>query len=263
MKRLLLTDLRSLLKSKLTLIGLILSVVLPLLVVLLFVGVRYIMAVDDPEMEGFIDLAVNAKSVMSTSFSLTSNIGIVLPVFSGIIVGMDLSAGTIRNKIIAGCSRTKVYASHLLVASIFNVGVIAIYSGSLAMFSLLMMPYGPEITQTELLSALYFYILGFLAFLFMASLSTFFALSFGSMPLTIILTIATGILLGIISSILGFLDYEAYKYWINLAPGFVSNLYSLSSIDLPSFLEGAAVYVFLVGGLTAGGIAIFNSKDLK
>ena len=263
MKRLLATDLRSLLKSKLTLIGLIIAVTLPLLIVLVFVGIRALMKMDDPEMDAFVDMTINAKTVISTSFSLTSNVGIVLPVFSGIIVGFDLTAGTIRNKLIAGCSRTKVYCSHLIVATIFNVGTIAVYAGALALFSLIMMPYGPAVTQTEALSILYFYILGFLSFIFMATLSTFFALAFASMPLTIILTIATGMLLGLLASILGFINYDDYKYWLNLVPGFASNLYQMSTIDLPAFLEGAAIYIFLGGGLTAGGIALFNNKDLK
>ena len=263
MKRLLATDLRTLLKSKLFLIGMIIAVVLPLLVVLLFVAVRALMKMDDPEMDTFVDMAVNAKTVMGSSFSLSSNVGIILPVFSGIVVGLDLTAGTIRNKLIAGCSRTKVYSSHLIVATIFNVGTILIYAASSAFFALIMMPYGPEITQAEILSILYYYVLGILSFVFMATLSTFFALGLASMPLTIIMTIAIGMILGLLSSVLGFVDYDSYKYWLNLAPGYAAYRYQVSTIGLPDFLEGAAVYLFLGGGLTAGGLALFNDKDLK
>ena len=83
------------------------------------------------------------------------------------------------------------------------------------------------------------------------------------MPLTIIMTIAIGMILGLLSSVLGFVDYDSYKYWLNLAPGYAAYQYQVSTIGLPDFLEGAAVYLFLGGGLTAGGLALFNNKDLK
>lgn len=48
-------------------------------------------------------------------------IGIVIAVFTSLFVGREYSDGTLRNKIIIGSSRTKIYLSNLLIVIIVSV----------------------------------------------------------------------------------------------------------------------------------------------
>lgn len=48
-------------------------------------------------------------------FMFAMPVAVAVSVFAGLFVGTDYSEGTIRNKIVAGCSRTSIYLSNLAV----------------------------------------------------------------------------------------------------------------------------------------------------
>ena len=63
------------------------------------------------EAEEFLNMTVNAKSLFFTAFSPSDNFGLILPILLAIILCKDFSHGTVRNKLICGYSRKKVFLS--------------------------------------------------------------------------------------------------------------------------------------------------------
>ncbi|MBQ4258413.1 MAG: ABC transporter permease, partial [Clostridia bacterium] len=183
MKRLLKADFYHLRKSRLAFIALILALAFPVLVVLLYAGLNAIAGIDE-EIPGA--TLFSANTVMGSAFSLTNNLGLIIPVFAGIIVCLDYSNGTMRNKIIAGNRRTHVYLSHLIISMLFSMAVILIYAIITAVLSLIVFPF----TWNEALSlgteVMYFVLYGLASFAFIATVSTMFALIFRSIAPTII-----------------------------------------------------------------------------
>ena len=260
MLRLIKADLFKTIKSKLSLIVLIIAVVFPILIVFLYLGIN---ALFEAGLEGDMGFDLfSAKTIMGSTYSLSNNVGIVLPIFAAILVGLDMSNGTLRNKIIAGHSREKVYFSHLIVSIIFNVVIITIYALVTVGFSLIFFKYGKEINKEEILNIIYFYILGTFTYIFVATLSTFLSLNLKSNALAIIIMVVINLLMAIVATLVNFLDYENYKYAIYLIPTFVLNQFA-ANIDLKMFICGMVSYIGLGALNTVAGVLLFKYKDLK
>lgn len=121
MRNLYVTDIKRIIKDKLFLVSCILAgvfaIINPILNKVLFE------AVDLGEMLG----TMNAKTMMFTSFLPGDNVGLIMPILISIIVCKDFSQGTVRNKIISGNSRTKIYISHLLSSATVMCAVMLIH----------------------------------------------------------------------------------------------------------------------------------------
>ena len=95
-----------------------------------------------------------------SSFSLSNNIGFIIPVFLLIIMSKDFSYGTIRNNIISGSSRTNVFLSMFISCSIVIVLVMLAYAAlngllTVALFSNEMAPITKEGVLYFVLSILF------------------------------------------------------------------------------------------------------------
>ena len=103
MRSLLKADFKRVLKDKLLLVMGILAVVFaaftPLLYAVMFSSMEM---VDDP----MVSSLISGKMQFFASFSMGNNLGLIAPVLLGIALCKDFSFGTVRNKIIAGKSRT-------------------------------------------------------------------------------------------------------------------------------------------------------------
>lgn len=116
MAALLKADLKRVLKDKLLLVMVILAVVFALITPLLF---AIIFSLEDlPQDPLLLSTLVSAKSQFFQSFSMTNNMGLVAPVLLAIVLCKDFSFGTVRNKIIAGKSRSAIYLSLFFVCAL-------------------------------------------------------------------------------------------------------------------------------------------------
>ena len=103
MKNLLKADFYSLIRSKLTYILLIICIALPVFSVLTSVLINNIFEseiMNDPEFSEIGGMLFTGRSIMFSSFSLTNNTGLIIPIFIGIFTMSDIRHGTIRNKVI-------------------------------------------------------------------------------------------------------------------------------------------------------------------
>ena len=276
MKQLIKADLYRVLKSKLTLVTFILVTAFPVLITLLYLGLQFISSLEADLAGEVVSELISANMLMSSAYSLTNNVGLILPAFAGIFVCMDISHGTLRNKVIVGKSRTSIYLSHLVVSILYNVAAITLYAAITSGLALLFFKYrtrpGTDVTK----QILYWAVNGTMTFIFVATISTFFGLVVRSTAPTIIFTIVLTMGLSMISSVVSILDYEKFQYAVYLIPTFTSSSFTLDSMSLGAifgpvneppidvmFWEGVASYAFFGTLNTVLGILIFRKKDIK
>ena len=264
MSNLLKADFFALLKSKLMYILLIICVLSPLFTIVTDFALSKITASFADEIDEIdISTVFQARTVMFSNFSLTNNIGLIIPVFAGIFTMSDIRHGTIRNKIISGHDRTKIYLSHLIVSIAFCVAMSLISFLILCGGSLIFFKYGPAFNGAEAWNFVKCLIIGLLAFAYVASVSTFFALVTKSTPMTIIFTIVVVIVLGIISSIYSFFP-EKYHFIFYLIPTFASSkVATTGELANNIFFCGLGSFIGFATIHTIGGIFLFKSKDIK
>ena len=278
MKQLLQADLYRMVKSKLTMVLLILSAAFPLFTVLIYAGLRAISSIGEEIMDSVGLLTAN--TVIGSAYSLTNNIGLVIPVMAGILVCTDFTSGTLRNKVVAGNPRTKIYFSHLIVSILYSVVMITIYVLFTAGFALLMLPYKSGFAVNVVREYVFWAVTGTMSFVFMATVSTFFAMTFRSIAPTILLTLLVTFTLLILSSTLSFTDYSNVRHLVYFIPTFSGQFFSLTGGSLIGtainalvggvseskeviFAEGIGSFVFFGAVNTVLGVILFCKRDLK
>ena len=278
MSSLLRADIYRMRKNRLTFVSLILVLGVPVLITLMYLGIQALFSLDadiGEAMDGSVQL-FSANSLISSAYSLTNNIGLVIPAFAGILVCTDYSNGTLRNKVIAGNKRTAIYFSHLVTSILFSVVMITIYAAVTTILALIFFKFNKEGLEPLAREIIYFVVNGTLSFVFMATVSTMLAMVLRSIAPTLIFTIVLAIVLMTANSIIGFLNYEKYKYVVYFIPTFCSNFFNLQGLSLINifsgtaaeskdlmFAEGMASYLFFGAVNTMIGLLVFNRRDIK
>ena len=257
-------------KSKLLTVVLILCAAFPLITALLYFAIFKLDAVFGGSATDLFPF--NGRFLLSSSFSLSNNLGIVIPVFSGIYMCKDISDGTLRNKVINGNSRTKIYFSHLFSGMVFNIFSILLFAFFNVLFgSLFLGGYGVELNGAEWKYIGALLLMGVLTFAFVATITAFLAMVLKNMAITMILTVAYSMLSSLTSLLdLGLIDFGKYKPLLYFIPGYtnstigsLSSLFGLGGLEKNAVLFGIISYIFFGLLNTVLGIAIFNKKDLK
>ena len=262
MRRLLDADFYCLRKSKLSLVMLIIAVTIPLFVVLVYVGLRFI--AEQTAEEGMPPLGglFSARGILSGVFSLTGNIGIIFPIFAGIIIGADMTNGTLRNKVIIGHSKAKIYFSHLIVTIVFGIVTVTLYALVTLGFALVFFKYGVELTPEEVKNLIYFFVTGLLSYVFLSSVINVFALIFKTPAPTILISVLIGMGFGLISSLISLIDYSSFKYLVYLIPTFANGQFQAGISDV-IFIEGIISLIVFSLAFIFVGLGLFVKKDIK
>lgn len=263
MRNLLKADFFTLFKSKILYVLLGICVAFPIISVLTDLGLAKILVALAEE--GGMDMSSMflARSIMFSNFSLTNNIGLVIPIFAGIMTMRDIKNGTVRNKVISGQNRTKIYLSHLITSITLCVAMSLISFLLLCGTSLIFFKYGVAFNGAEFWNFCKCLIIGLLAFAYVASVSTFFALVTKSTPMTIIFTLVLVIALGLISGIEAFLP-DKYNFIIYMIPIFASSTVAGSAqLNNEIFFYGLGSFIVFGAINSIGGILLFNYIDLK
>ena len=199
MAKLLKVDLKRILKDKLLLVVAIIGVVLALTTPLIYKFIYLFLGADDT---GLLGSLLSIKTMFYSSFSLSNNIGFIIPVFLLIIMSKDFSYGTIRNKIISGSSRTNVFLSMFISCSIVIVLAMLAYAAlngllTVALFSNEM----ASITKEGVLYFVLSILFEILIYIFIAALLSFINVFAKNAGLKIILYVALAFGLMMIYSI--------------------------------------------------------------
>ncbi|MBQ9387471.1 MAG: ABC transporter permease subunit [Lachnospiraceae bacterium] len=272
MKNLIKADIYRVLKSRLSLIALILALAFPVLIVFLYVGITMISGVMQDYPGGTL---FSANTIIGSAFSMTNNIGMVIPAFAGILACLDYTNGTLRNKVIAGNRRAHIYFSHLIVSVLFSVIIITVYAAVTTGLSLIFFPFEWNNSTSLGLEIFYFVMNGIMTFTFAASFSTMLAMITRSIAPTIVFTIVFSIALPTITSIVSMVDYESFKYAAYFIPTFGSNFFNLNGTDIFTlfnqttdasrgliFAESMLSFLFFSAVNTLIGLSVFRKRDL-
>ena len=264
MKRLLAADFYCLRKSKLFIVLIILSVALPIFTVLLYLALNFLLKATAPEDATLPTVLFTGKTVISGTFGLSGAIALILPAFSSILVGNDVTSGVLRNKIIIGHTKSKIYFAHLISTIVLHLFIGMIYAGLMALLSIAIFQYGSEINADEVRSLIYFYIVGMMSYVFTASIVSSFALIFKTPAPAILISILVCFAFGLLSSLIGIVDYSSFKYLVYLIPSFANSQLTMpGGIDTVIFIEGLLSYLIFSAAFIVIGLIIFRKKDIK
>ena len=274
MRNLIKADLKRAWKDKLILVLFIVGGVFALTTPLLYKGIALLMNMEEMmEIEGLLGSQFNAKTLFFTSFSPSNNFGMILPIMVAIILCKDFGQGTVRNKIICGKSRTKIYFSLFSTCAILMCGFILAQAIVTLLVSLVLFDY----QATPFTAKDFGYLLasvGFemIVYLFISALLMFFVVAMKNAGTAVVMYFVVNffflIVGSITQSIFMFADPTTSSYKVlevvNNANMFTSLLIGggvsytakeVLSILIPNILLGGLL-VFL-------GLRIFKKKDLK
>ncbi len=266
MRDLLKTDLKRVYKDVLFIVLLILAVVFAIIGPVLSNAMLSFIQMDE-----FADNFIFAKSMYFESFSVSSNMGIIIPILLTIAICKDVSHGTIRNKIISGHSRTSIYLSRFITLCVYSVGIILFYALLSLGVSLMFFNYQPEpfkwIDFWYLLLSTGIYAL---IYVLISSMIAFFTVSMKNAGLAIVLYISAFFLFVIIGAVtdlavsLSFEEPSQVLVFFNNANVFNASIIGQgNSYTVFELLSLLIPNILLAGGFFSLGLLIFNKKDLK
>lgn len=274
MRNLIKADLKRVWKDKLFIVLLILAGVFAVITPVLY---KVIFATSSPEelqeLSTLIGPLNSAKTQFFTSFSPSNNFGMILPILLAIILCKDFSHGTIRNKVICGKSRTKIYFSLFLTCAIYMFALILLQALLTLAISLLFFEYqAAGFSASDFGYLMASIALEFVVYLFISALLIFMIVSTKNAGIAIVFFFAVNFLFQIIGAVTSvailFTDpttasYETLQFFNN-ANMFTSTLIgggmSYTGTDLLTIL---LPNIILAAGLTFFGLMIFRKKDLK
>jgi len=260
-------------KDRLMLITLIISagfsLVTPLLYALIFKSTE----LSDLGIENL----VSAKSQFFQSFSIGNNMGLIAPVLLSIILWKDFSFGTVRNKIIAGNSRTSIFMSLFTVCSAATLIVMFLHAFLTLGISLIFFDYQPtEFTPNDFGYFMASLLFDVVLMLFISAMISWLCASSKSLGLVIVLYVAITFILVMVGSIV-----QVVSEFLKFTPGnektveildFVSRI----NVGNSTMYVGAGttytledvLYILLppvagIVGFLSLGLIKFNKKDLK
>ena len=220
--------------------------------------------------------AINAKVLLFASLLPGDNLGLIMPILISIIVCKDFSQGTVRNKIISGKARTKIFFSHLLSSSTVICGIMLFHAMLTLVIALLFFPYQDTAFGLSdlgyLLISLLFEIIVYFA---ISSIVTLYATVSKNMGICILLYLASALGLSIVGSITQIAGAAAAMSTTSPVVGEMIEFINAMNFYTAGLIGGGTtydlkdvLYIILPPIITAlfstvSGIFLFSRKNLK
>lgn len=210
--------------------------------------------------------------MLVTSFTPTTNFGLAIPINLIILIIGEFTFGTIRNKVIVGYRKSYIYFSLFIVGLIFTACLLLLYTGlSVILGCLINGGWGNVISGED---AAKFILVGLIAYLFVTSLTLFFASLTRHQGAAIGLTVFVLMvcMIGALAGVATANTEEAIKLnmWIN--PLFIESMTTIGGVlpfPVHDILQGDFLAAAIVSPLIYGAIFyflgsyIFSHRDLK
>lgn len=103
-------------------IGLAVAVLLPTILFLIDLGISQLN--DDGKI---IHMLCTGQSLLVSSWSPTQNFGLAIPITLITLTVLEFTHGTIRNKVISGYSKTKIYLGLYFTGLLYTLAIISLY----------------------------------------------------------------------------------------------------------------------------------------
>jgi ABC-type transport system involved in multi-copper enzyme maturation permease subunit len=134
MKKLLIADLRRIFKGKGIYVLMILGFIFPAISALI-VQLSGLAADDVAELGDLAAEVFNPVALYAGSFNPTQNIGLILLIVVGVLISGEFTNNTIRNKIVAGHSKTSLFLSSLVTVLTYVFVVVLVNSSFTYLFN--------------------------------------------------------------------------------------------------------------------------------
>ncbi len=224
---------------------------------------------DDPETFA---LMCTGQGMFYTSLNPAQNFGLAIPVNLVSFTVLEFTQGTIRNKIIAGNSKAKIYLALLISGIIFSLLLLTAYAllclglGSIfGGFDINGYAGGlsggmssPELFWKTI-------VLSILVYISIAAFTIFFATLIRNIGPVIPIVIVTIVFISFGGSLASFLTGESYKP-ILTALKFVDPLFAVCGGDVTdtlTFVGCIVSNVVVTAAFSIGGLLIFKKRDIK
>lgn len=270
MRSLIKTDLRRIFKDKLFLVVCILGTALAAFTPLLYKGLSLIIGMEDE----LLGLFTDAKTMFFSAFATGSNFGFILPILLALVLCKDFGYGTVRNKIICGKSREKIFLSMFFSGTIVMCGMILAHALLTLAIALCFFPYQAEAFTADsfwymMLSLLF----SLLIYVFISAFVCFLCVSMKNAELAVIIYVAANLFSNIVGGIVSaaavigpmFTKFPTKLFEIlqkinlfnatYIGKGMTYSLTEVLCIGLAS-LVGIGLSLFL-------GVTVFRKKDIK
>jgi len=178
---------------------------------------------------------LTGQSMLVSSFSPAQNFGIAVPINVVSFVILEFTQGTIRNKIIAGHSKFKIYTSLYLSGLVLAFALLLVYVGTCTLFGTIIA--GFDLSVTTVLGAasranmtaefiIKYVIIALLSYISIVSYAVFIATSFRSMgpsiPLVFIAIFGLYFVAVALSTVFGIMDGMLQSDYKKIADGIIA-----------------------------------------
>ena len=140
MKKLLIADLRRIFKGKGIYVLMILGFIFPAISALIVQLSG--LAADVAELGDLAAEVFNPVALYAGSFNPTQNIGLILLIVVGVLISGEFTNNTIRNKIVAGHSKTSLFLSSLVTVLTYVFVVVLVNSSFTYLFNSISFGFG-------------------------------------------------------------------------------------------------------------------------
>ena len=255
-------------------IGLGVSVLLTVIYLLIDLGMKQLAEGD------YKFMFCTGQYLLITSLSPVQNFGIAIPINLIVFTVMEFNQGTIRNKIIAGNSKAKIYLSLYLSGLVFAFSVLIAYAGLCVALGSIIGGFDPDATtMSGICSGEFLWklvVLTFTCYIFITTVTIFFSTLFRNIapciPVIIILLFAFYYFGTIVKSMDALADSnQVIKNLITVSK--VANpMHSIStSLDITGkmtitneeFFWQLGNNILYSGLFLLGGLLIFKRRDVK
>lgn len=262
MNSLIKADFRRMIRHKAVRIGLILVGIFVLISFFSMVLLNGLMGEEDAELLGGL---LSGKASFASSFSISNNAGIMIPIIIAVLISEDFSYGTIRNKIICGHKRSSVYLSQMISSWIIGVGMLIIYALLMLGVTSLYIGYGKTgSVGSEIWFLLKTAVIGILHFSFICVITNLVVAISKNMAIAIIVIVALPMGMSIALSIIQLVELPKYaEFCLQLIPNYQNmNLISGSMSGTQEIIAIITNLIYLVA-IPLLSIEVFKRKELK
>ena len=227
--------------------------------------------------------ALNGQSLLLSSASPSQNFGLTVPINLVVFTVGEFTCGTIRNKIIAGHSKFKVYAGLFLTGLIFTFSLMLVYLALLVGISSAIGGFNANIIGgARFIGSFIGYF--FATYIFITALSVFVGALFRNIGGSISITVVTLVIVGMLPLIFTLAQGKSFtseniQMWLN--PLYMLGLYGNASSIIKflaelgadtSFFFGQSNLMIASGIITPiywaaifffGGAFLFKRRDIK
>lgn len=225
-------------------------------------GLFFDVIVDVPEAEELISGMYSGKMIFVSALSPVNNMGLLIPILLYIIMNRDYNTGAIRQKVIGGYSRSKIYMSSYLVTLICGLGFQLFNMICSLAFGTLFFGYGTEWKAGELALLLKAGLLGLLVYAVFLTIAHFFLhllKNIGYVAYIGTMFVAGGL------SALSMLktDNSFVKFLVDWNPINQISVISAFTFESRTVMTIIASSVVFMTVLVTGGLYLFRKIDLK